>query len=1008
MANGRGKFTKDVIGEQLQLVLEATGYLNQSEPAHGVRLGSDAERGRHGRNFMPDASWRGQSATTVYFKSVDSQPDDRTVSAWQREIWNEGFAPLLWVVSPHRIELYNGFGRPESNEDAARHRLRTFEAIEQQLIELDQLAGRLAMETGQYWTQALAVNRKTSVDEQLLADLAALEGDLVGVGLNRLAAQGLIGRTIFTQYLTDRQIVTPNRLNKECGASSLSAALRQEAASGKLFDWLANAFNGDMFPATAVRDTFDLTHLTRVADFLDAVDPDTGQRTFFPYQFNVIPVELISSIYEQFAHSKAATPKETSVPEAPEVNETPAEAKKRGVHYTRLPVVSLILDEVMDGIAGDETVLDLTCGSGVFLVEALRRLVARKGGQTPSREFIRKTLYTQVYGVDLSEAAVRVAAFSLYLAALELDPNPQPPEALKFEKLIGRSLFVGNARNIETTNDGAALLSDDGSCRKFDIVVGNPPWTFRGKEGTKERKATLRSGTPRQPRGESLDFVLRALDFSHDTTRFGVVLDAMPFFSGSGTGSAATRHIVERLKPVTLVNLAAHTKWLFPTASKPAVVLLARQRKQSGDRLTLVNVPWSPSAERSYAFDIAPGDISSLSLKEWSSNPKHLKLAMVGSGRDRILLEELQRQFNPFRTWLEMMQTDWRDGLTLGKEAQRTRDASQLIGLPFLETKDLEPFQVPSNLEPFCEPRAQWPRSRDIYGRPLLLIKEFFKSGPRAVTAVAERDTVYTDAYFGASLGNVNPQAVHLISGILSSSLTSWFFQSTASEFGIWKRRLHVNDVDALPLPDPDEALKTQAGQRIVELAYSFRDNGTTPDGLCALDEAVFDLYRLDDADRIVARDGLIRAGWQWSLGKIASAEQSTLVDDLIPYAETFAIGIDNWLQALNKRHVRAEIFDLPELSPLRAIRFVIAEGRREPTVEVLPTQGDLATVLDGIGNRIGVRLGSAIIGERELRVHGRDEVIIIKPAARRFWMKSIALGDSDAVVSESFTGGTA
>ena len=124
---------------------------------------------------------------------------------------------------------------------------------------------------------------------------------------------------------------------------------------------------------------------------------------------------------------------------APPTWRKPAGATETGrlsVYYTRLPVVSLVLDEVMDGLTGKETVLDLTCGSGVFLVEALRRLVHLKsGGDTPSRELIRTTLYQQVYGVDISEAAVRVAAFSLYLAALELDLDPQPPRALRFKPL---------------------------------------------------------------------------------------------------------------------------------------------------------------------------------------------------------------------------------------------------------------------------------------------------------------------------------------------------------------------------------------------------------------------------------------------------------------------------------------------------------------------------------------------------------------------------------------------
>src|SRR5690606_30187337 len=101
----------------------------------------------------------------------------------------------------------------------------------------------------------------------------------------------------------------------------------------------------------------------------------------------------------------------------------------------------------------NETVLDLTCGSGVFLVEAFRRLVYQRSGGRPTRAEVRATLYHQVCGVDISESAIHVAAFSLYLAALELDPDPQPPSALRFAPLIGTTLLVGDAHSIEHTPD---------------------------------------------------------------------------------------------------------------------------------------------------------------------------------------------------------------------------------------------------------------------------------------------------------------------------------------------------------------------------------------------------------------------------------------------------------------------------------------------------------------------------------------------------------------------------
>jgi hypothetical protein len=988
----------------LARILEATGYLDDGAPAPGVRLGADARSARRGRRFAPDALWRGPTATTVYFKYSEIPPDNVTVSTWHREVWNEGFAPLLWVVSPQVIQLYNGFSRPTSPQDAQQHLLRTFEAIEEQLIELDHLAGRLAMETGQFWLRSEKVNRKTSVDEQLLSDLAALERDLVRAGMDRSAAQGLIGRSIFTQYLVDREIVNTNRLKQECGAEALPPALRNPEAATRLFGWLADVFNGDMFPPTASAGTIMPAHLARVADFLDAVDPATGQTTFFPYRFDVIPVELISSIYEQFAHSKVGVVEDEEAGQD-SVSGSPAQARRRGVHYTRLPVVSLILDEVMSNTTGEETVLDLTCGSGVFLVEALRRLVEKKGGQAPARTLIRSTLYDQIFGVDISEAAVRVAAFSLYLAALELDPDPQPPEALRFEKLIGRSLLVGDARDIETTPNGASLCGADGKRRVFDVIVGNPPWTFRGKAGTDERRSRQQPGRPRAPRGEGLDFVLRAADFGHGKTRYGMVLSAMPFFAGSKTGTRAARYVIEQLAPATLVNLAPLTKWLFPTAKMPAVVLLARHRPQNPDLLTVVNVPWSPSTEKSYTFEIAPSDVTVLPLVEWSADPGRLKTAVFGRSRDMALLDQLRTDFASLDDWLRSANSKWRDGLQFGSRAQ---DAKHLAGLPLLDTKDLLPFRVPESLESFAEPTVHRPRSRGIYNAPILLIKEFLISGPRPVTAVAERDLVYTEAYFGASLPSTHLGSARLISAILGSALASWFFLMTSAEFGVWKRRLLTSDVGLLPLPDPRQALDTDAGRRIMALEATFRTEGTTKYGLQALDDAVFELYGIDDVDQIIVRDGLLRAGWQWSEGRNASAEPATILNDMASYATSFAIGLDAWLQAANARHLRGEIFDLPMASPLRVVRFVLGKGRRPPVIEVVQPNGGLSDVLDRIGHRLHVRLGSALVGERELRVHGENEVVIVKPAARRFWMRSVALEDADAVVSESFTGALA
>ena len=987
----------------LDEVLEATGYLVDGHPAHGVRMGADAHAGDRTRNFRPDALWKGDSALTVYFKSEPEAPSGEQVAGWHREIWNRGFAPLLWVVSPEKIELYNGFGRPRQSGNVAEHWLRTFERIEGKLKELDAFAGRLAMETGRFWQEpdASEVDRRTSVDRQLLSDLAALERDLVAAGMNRPDAQGLIGRSIFTQYLIDRRIVTKQRLASAYGHDTLAAVLRDRRATMRLFDWLRDTFNGDMFPSEGASVPC-ADHLRRAADFLEAVDPDTGQTTFFPYQFDVIPVELISSIYEQFARSDLPARGDERSPRP----DQPARSDRHGtdVFYTRLPLVSLILDEITDGLTGKETVLDLTCGSGVFLVEALRRLVRiRSGGAAPNRRLIRSTLYERIYGVDISEAAVRVAAFSLYLAALELDPNPKPPRALKFKPLIGKTLIVGDVRNVEQTADGQAALTERGARRRFDVIVGNPPWSYGGKEATAARRDEANRGKAHAPRGESLGFVSRAMEFASGNTRFGLILSAVQFFSRSGTGVAASRQLIEKLSPVTLVNLSSQSDWLFPNANMPAVALFARHRPAPAGTITTVQVPWSPGGARSHTFEIAPSDVVTLPLADWRRQPEFLKAALLGCRRDLALLDRLTSKYGTLKDELGQAGVQLRAGLKLGN---RSRDASFLHGIPHLKTKDLRPFSVPADLIPFDEARAEKPRSRDIYRAPLLLVKRFLLGEVvRPVVAVTDRDTIFADAFLGAAFPTVRREVAYVLAAVLSSSLASWFLLMTASTFGLWMQLVERGDLVQMPVPDLEAAPRSEAGRSLIRLARKFERNPPRDADWPALDDAVFDLYGLDEAERIVARDGLFRASWQWKPGRLESAEPALAQPHMLDYARTFLATVDAWLAARKRRHMRAEVFDLPESVPLRVVRFVLEEGYAPSTAEIVEPEGSLSDVLDGIGRRLDVRLATSLSGQRELRVHGRREVVIIKPNARRHWMGVSALEDADAVIVESFSG---
>jgi hypothetical protein len=138
----------------------------------------------------------------------------------------------------------------------------------------------------------------------------------------------------------------------------------------------------------------------------------------------------------------------------------------------------------------------------------------------------------------------------------------------------------------------------------------------------------------------------------------------------------------------------------------------------------------------------------------------------------------------------------------------------------------------------------------------------------------------------------------------------------TASGFGLWMRRLLLRDVALMPTPDLDTAVHSRSGRTVLELQRAFLERSAAEDDWKALDEAVFDLYALDDSDRVVIRDGLFRASWEWQTGLQASVEPAESKREVVAYARIFLDTIDNWLSARKRRRMRAEVFDLPTRAP--------------------------------------------------------------------------------------------
>ncbi len=204
------------------------------------------------------------------------------------------------------------------------------------------------------------------------------------------AVQMTINRIIFLRICEDRGIERPETLK---GALALSRVgeLGQQAQvlKGTVYPALVRMFRR----ADEVYNSglFHFNKNDHLAEHPDNFTPnlDVGDEVLteivnhlyypYPYKFDVIPVEILGQVYEQFLGKVIVKQPGGDV----DVDYKPEVRKAGGVYYTPTYIVDYIVEHTVGKLVHDRTpeqvsqlrVLDPACGSGSFLVGAYQYLL---------------------------------------------------------------------------------------------------------------------------------------------------------------------------------------------------------------------------------------------------------------------------------------------------------------------------------------------------------------------------------------------------------------------------------------------------------------------------------------------------------------------------------------------------------------------------------------------------------------------------------------------------------
>lgn len=918
--------------------------------------------------------------------------------------------------------------------------LETLSSIKEVAHQL-QVFHRDHIESGKVFEGGRFGSIKHRADKALINDLKVVRQDLLATGLPRSYVHALIGRSIFIRYLEDRGVLTEayflkvakgglpewqNLLSKPHSRENLDFSgihafyprvLQNKPFTYALYRSLSTDFNGDMFPNIDEEEQHvQDKHLQLIQDLLYG-DVDAQKKLFFfSYKFDIIPLDLISAIYEEFYHASSSE------------DEKKNKARQDGAYYTPPVLAEFVLSRILtiDVLKQNPRILDPACGSGIFLVEAFRRIIRyhiRQRLSVPSFNELKQILGQQIAGIEVNEEAARITAFSLYLAMLHyLDPPSIFDHIMQGNKLPSLIASENDSKNHYNTihvRNAFAIGAD--AVGMVDIVVGNPPWGAPGNKadkGAKDRQYTMlqwckERNFPIGDKESSQAFLWRSMDFLKPNGRCALLTSAGVLFKHSPTTQTFRKAWMSQVCLTEVFNFTHVRKFFFQGAISPFVLIHFRKSDQNESPVEY----WSPkqvaALKETQAVLLSKYDRAYLVRQDLTDN-KTWKVNWLGRHADA----EFIKQISQMGKLVDNIDRD-----QSGRGYQRSPSEFMYPEVSCLASLNIESFDKYSELR-FEPSPNKFHRAgiQNVYHGNRLLIQRGISEHSEIKGAIVSRfetdDFCFTNAINGLKLINDSEKTYLLILGVLWSSFSRYFYFNISANWGLWHHEIHLDD-ELLQLPIHNN-LDGKLANKVVSLVKKLRNyhpqvreiqnlNGVPQEDIDAnrrkweaeLDEAVFDLYGLTDEQRDLIRDccEVTLPFFYQPYDSIGVLPAVTDDEDswMLNYAERFAC---RWQPYLNEDEVLRADLHIGASGNMVAMEFYPADTGDKWNLK--PRNDSWSHILEEIGKALPRPMGtSQILLDGIVHVVTDTSIIVIKRNEKRFWTRSLAREDADSTLAK-------
>ncbi|MDR1593838.1 MAG: N-6 DNA methylase [Prevotellaceae bacterium] len=949
---------------------------------------------------------------TRFYWIITDNLSDKDLRDFHKYIWNKNNADLLFIEHDNTVEIKYVNTPPKQD-------LITIDKISiSSNTEDTELLNKISKEhitTGAFWIEykdALDRIKKQhqTVDEALVRTLTTLRGHLDAIYLSSLPdekqrggiVQALIDRTLFVKFLEDKKIINSDfyRINFGSPYIYYKDLLEQKDAQkiNKLFSEINKTFNNKLFETPEIKDSDLLDNaLIEIANAIKGTSPD-GQLSLFDFQFDIIPVEFISHIYQIFLDNKKA---------------------EQGIFYTPEGLAKLIVENVIEKRQAG-TVLDPSCGSGIFLVLAFRQMYNFPEYSNIYEEIQQRLQFIKdhIFGIELENTAARLAVFSLYLEVLKDIPAEELNKLVT--KLIqdnsSKTLFsVDFSDNIKEQNaliEGKYGAFND---QTFDYIIGNPPWFIIGKD-TNDSQNTINEQYWNKYKKNFSDkqisqaFFHRIKFWEGSNTRYGFVMNSSNFQNDS---DRFEKFFFENFSLLQFYELTKIKKILFKFAKEPACIVIF-QKKTNSETFQYIAPELNSFAVIFKTILLQQDDMIEIYNNDILSKKVAFRDFLVGSKSDISMISKLLTNSNcqqlyditkkdatgkPFvhegmklvgeqsackefsiskKEWSNYSETQKEQLYQTFKDKYSRSVQSMEYSIKYIAPKNLKEFSIIGQERFLPDKLPNFERKRDIQiyeDRKIL-----WNRTSNAVRAAFVEDKIYYsfDIYV---LKLQNDELYPLVTAIINSKLAQyyWKVKSRKRVEGSFPK-INSNDFLSLPIPkniENNTAIIRQLQQLstvICEGTYSFTEKENE------INELVYDLYDLTYIERQRISDFFI------------PNTQKVTKKNMENYCSIF----DKTIRRYLKTGIISMEYSCSSNLPFDVAGIKITLGHNDN----LPAIKEVNKV---INYQLLKQVGNSPILALKQRIYAEDCIYIIKDTKVKSWTESAAFDDARVEIDKLY-----